>query len=155
MRHASTLATLVAVAMVGPAIIGTARSLETAVHERKEVAGLAVVFGAEPEPALTDEMQFLRWRITSLSDSAAYTGLQDATVTVTRAGQQYGPFTLRPVRREPGLYQTQHIFTASGEYQSVLKFRKGDDPTVHSVDFNFRIGDRATLEIPRRRPAEP
>ena len=27
-------------------------------HERKEVAGLNVLFGAEPEPALTGEMQF-------------------------------------------------------------------------------------------------
>ena len=29
-------------------------------HERKEVAGLMVLFGAEPEPALTEEVEFLR-----------------------------------------------------------------------------------------------
>ena len=31
-------------------------------HERKEVAGLMVLFGAEPESALTEEVEFLRWR---------------------------------------------------------------------------------------------
>ena len=31
-------------------------------HERKEVAGLEVVFGAEPEPAINGDKQFLRWR---------------------------------------------------------------------------------------------
>ena len=51
-------------------------------HERKEVAGLAVVFGAEPEPALTDEMQFLRWRVSSLSDEEPYTDFQDAEVVI-------------------------------------------------------------------------
>lgn len=155
MRRTSALSSLIALATVGPAIIRASASHDAVVHERKEVAGLAVVFGAEPEPAVTDEMQFLRWRISSLSESAAYTGLRDATVTITRDGQQYGPFTVRPVRREPGQYQTQHIFTAAGAYQLVLTFRKGDDPAVHSADFNFQIRDRASLEIPRRKPAGP
>ncbi|HEX9579630.1 MAG TPA: hypothetical protein VF970_00860 [Gemmatimonadales bacterium] len=152
MHHQSARTGLLALALVAPAILWTSASRPTAVHERKVVAGLAVVFGAEPEPALTDEMQFLRWRISSVADSTAYTQLEDATATVTRDGQQYGPFTVRPVRRDPGLYQTQHIFTGVGEYQSVLKFRKGQDPTVHSVDFTFQIRDRATLELPPRRP---
>ena len=68
-------------------------------HERKEVAGLAVVFGAEPEPALTEEMQFLRWRVSSLSDEEPYTDFQDAKVLVTRDGEEYGPFDVRGVRR--------------------------------------------------------
>ncbi len=38
-----------------------------------------------------------------------------------------------------------------GEYESVLSFRKGEDEKVHTVDFTFRIRDRATLEIPRRK----
>jgi len=120
-------------------------------HERKEVAGLAVVFGAEPEPALTDEMQFLRWRVSSLADEKPYEDFQDAKVTVKRNGQEYGPFNVRGVRRTPGQYQTQHIFTEAGDYESVLSFRKGEDQTVHTVDFSFQITDRASLEIPRRR----
>jgi len=117
-------------------------------HERKEVAGLAVVFGAEPEPALTEEMQFLRWRVSSLADEEPYADFQDAKVTVKHDGEDFGPFDVRAVRRTPGQYQTQHIFTAAGEYESVLSFRKGEEAQVHTVDFNFRIRDRATLEIP-------
>jgi len=120
-------------------------------HERKEVAGLAVVFGAEPEPALTDEMQFLRWRVSSLADQEPYTEFSDAEVRVTRNGEEYGPYSVRRVRGTPGQYQTRHIFTEAGEYLSVLSFKKGEEETVHTVDFNFTINDRSTLEIPGRR----
>lgn len=120
-------------------------------HERKEVAGLAVVFGAEPEPALTDEVQFLRWRVSTLSDQEPYTELTDARVTISKDGEEFGPFDLRSVRSTPGQYQTRHVFTEPGEYGSVLAFMKGDDDEVHTVDFNFSINARASLEIPRRR----
>jgi hypothetical protein len=39
--------------------------------------------------------------------------------------------------------------TTAGEYASVLSVRKGDEETVHTVDFNFNINDRSELEIPR------
>ncbi len=123
----------------------------TMFHETKEVAGLRVTFGAEPEPALTEEMQFLRWRIRSLADEEVYTDLQDAEAVIKRDGEEFGPFRVRGSRRNPGLYQTQHIFTVGGEYESVLSFRKGEDEKVHTVDFTFRIRERATLEIPRRK----
>ncbi len=142
---ASLFLTMTAGATVG-AVIAT-----DAVHERKEVAGMAVVFGAEPEPALTDEMQFLRWRISTLDTEEAYADLEDATVTVMFDGREFGPFDVRGSRREPGQYQSQHIFTAEGEYSSVLRFRKGEHPEVHEVDFDFNIGDRAALMIPGRR----
>ena len=73
--------------------------------------------------------------------------MTDASVTITRDGETFGPFDVRGVRATPGLYQTRHIFTAVGEYQSVLSFRKGEATEVHTVDFVFRIGDRAELEI--------
>ena len=120
-------------------------------HERKEVAGLAIVFGAEPEPAITDEMQFLRWPVSSLEDEEPYADFQDAEVTISRGGKELGAFVLRGSRREPGQYQTRHIFTEEGEYDTVLKFRKGEDDEVHTVDFAFRISDRSSLEIPPRR----
>ena len=123
----------------------------TIFHERKEVAGLAVVFGAEPEPALTEEMQFLRWRVSSLADQEPYTDLEDAEVTIKRNGAEFGPFGLRGVRGTPGQYQTQHLFTEAGEYESILSFRKGEEAQVHTVDFTFNIRDRATMQIPTRR----
>ncbi len=120
-------------------------------HERKEVAGLAIVFGAEPEPALHEEIQFLRWRVTTLADEQPYATLTDAQVRITLNGQEFGPYNLRAVRGTPGQYETRHIFTEPGEYGSMLSFKKGQEPTVHTVDFAFTISDRATVEIPGRR----
>ncbi len=138
--------------VVATAIVtGAAYSSDaTVAHERKEVAGLGVLFGAEPEPALTEEMQFLRWRVTSLSDREPYPDLEGAEVTIKRGGAEFGPFGVRGARGDPGLYQTQHIFTEAGEYESVLSFRKGEEEEVHTVAFTFTIRDRATLEIPGR-----
>ncbi len=150
-RHAKLPSALLMLA-AGAIVTAAAFPDSTAVfHERKEVAGLAVVFGAEPEPALTDEMQFLRWRVSSLADEEVYTDFQDAKVTIKRDGEEFGPFTVRHMRRNPGQYQTQHIFTAAGEYESVLSFRKGEEAEVHTVDFAFRIRDRQSLEIPGRK----
>ncbi len=150
-RHPKLVALLLPVA-VGAVVTAAATAGGTAVfHETKEVAGLAVTFGAEPEPALTEEMQFLRWRIRSLADEEAYTDLQGAEAIIKHDGEEFGPFRVRGSRRDPGLYQTRHIFTAEGEYESVLSFRKGEEEAVHTVDFAFRIRERATLEIPRRK----
>ncbi|MCH8133253.1 MAG: hypothetical protein IIA30_11940 [Myxococcales bacterium] len=152
MQRFSKLSGLFLLLAAGATVTAAAFPASTTMfHERKEVAGLAVVFGAEPEPALTDEMQFLRWRVSSLADDEPYTDFEDAKVTIKRDGEEFGPFTVRHMRRNPGQYQTQHIFTAAGEYESVLSFRKGEDKEVHTVDFSFRIRDRATLEIPARR----
>lgn len=115
-------------------------------HERKEVAGLEIVFGAEPEPALNGEKQFLRWRF--LKDKQPFGDIEDMTATVKRNGKSFGPFTGRMSPREPGIVATQHIFTSVGEYEATLTFKKKGDATVHTVTFPFKIGDRKTLEIP-------
>ena len=127
MQRYSKLPGLLLMLTAGAVVTAAAFPDNPIFHERKEVAGLAVVFGAEPEPALTDEMQFLRWRVSSLADEEPYTDFQDAKVTVTHDGEDFGPFDVRAVRRNPGQYQTQHIFTAAGEYASVLSFRKGEE----------------------------
>ncbi len=152
MQRHSKLVSLFLLVAVGAVVTAAAfPGSATMFHERKEVAGLAVVFGAEAGPAITEEMQSLRWRISSLADEEPYTDLQDAEAIIKRDGEEFGPFPVRGSRRNPGLYQTQHIFTAGGEYESVLSFRKGEEEKVHTVDFTFRIRDRATLEIPRRK----
>ncbi len=117
-----------------------------AAHERKEVAGLEVVFGAEPEPALNGEKQFLRWRF--LKDKQPFGDIEEMTATIKRNGKTFGPFTGRMSPREPGVVATQHIFTSVGEYESTLTFKKKGEPTVHTVTFAFKIGDRKQLEIP-------
>ena len=71
-------------------------------------------------------------------------------LTIEHNGEEFGPFGVRGARRNPGLYQTQHLFTKAGEYESVLSFRKGEENEVHTVAFTFNIRDRATLEIPDR-----
>jgi hypothetical protein len=117
-----------------------------AAHERKEVAGLEVVFGAEPEPAVNGEKQFLRWRF--LKDKQPFGDIEEMTATVKRNGKSFGPFTGRMTAREPGVVATQHIFTNAGEYEATLTFKKKGDATVHTITFPFKIGDRKTLEIP-------
>ena len=77
--------------------------------------------------------------------------MDDLLNLISVKGEKFGPFGLRGVRGTPGQYQTQHLFTEAGEYESVLSFRKGEEQEVHTVDFTFNIRDRATLEIPRRR----
>ena len=117
-----------------------------AAHELKEVAGLEVVFGAEPEPAVNGEKQFLRWRF--LKDKQPFGDIEEMTATVKRNGKSFGPFTGRMTAREPGVVATQHIFTNAGEYEATLTFKKKGDATVHTITFPFKIGDRKTLEIP-------
>lgn len=152
MRRRFTFAGLASMIAMGAIVIAAATPDGPFPHERKEVAGLAIVFGAEPEPALTGEMQFLRWRVSVLPDRAdAYTEMRGAEVKITHDGTEYGPFLLRPQRGDPGLYQTRHIFTAAGEYETLLTFRKGDVEETHSVDFNFNINPRSDVEIPPRR----
>ncbi len=132
-------------------VLAAAAAPEAPPHERKIVAGLQIVFGAEPEPAITDEVQLLVWRISDVASKEPFTELEDAQVTVTFEGETFGPFPLRPVRGEPGRYQTRHIFTEVGSYGTVLRFRKGEDSQEHTVDFEFRIRPRSDLELPGRR----
>ncbi len=149
-RHSKFVGLSLFVAVAAIVASAAFSSDRTMPHERKEVAGLGVLFGAEPEPALTEEMQFLRWRVTSLSDREPYRDLEDAEVTIKRDGAEFGPIGVRGARRDPGLYQTQHIFREAGEYEAVLSFRKGEEAEVHTVAFTFNIRDRATLEVPGR-----
>ncbi len=117
-------------------------------HETKEVAGLVVVFGAEPEPALTSEVEHLRWRFRSKDSEEPFGDLEALEAVVKHDGKEFGPFEVRMVRREPGLFQTTHIFTGPGQYEAALTFRKKGDPQGYAVDFTYRIRDRRDLEIP-------
>ena len=56
-------------------------------------------------------------------------------------------WSLRRVRRDPGLLQTRHIFTSAGEYEAGLIFKKQGSSEVHTIAFAFRIRDRRDIEI--------
>lgn len=133
--------------LLGVCVIGL-MALTVSAHETKEVAGLVVVFGAEPEPALNGQMQFLRWRFRSKETKEPFGNLEELSAMVKRSGKDYGPFTARTTAREPGVVATQHIFTAPGEYEAILSFKKKGDPQKHTIAFNFRIRDRKEFEIP-------
>ena len=151
MKAQHKLATVFALAAVGSILVAAvAPDSGLPFHERKEVAGLAIVFGAEPEPALTQEMQFLRWRVSSLESEEPYAELS-GEVMISFDGEEQGSFPVRRIRGTPGSYQTRHIFTEPGEYETVLTFKKGEAEEMHTVDFNFNINDRSSLELPRRR----
>lgn len=122
--------------------------LTLSAHETKEVAGLSVVFGAEPEPALTGEMQFLRWRFRSKETKEPYGDIEEMQAMVKKDGKDFGPFRGRMTAREPGVVATQHIFTSAGAYEATLTFKKKGDAQTHTVTFGFTINDRKTLEIP-------
>ena len=55
------------------------------------------------------EVEFLRWRVSSLADEQRYVDLADAQVTIALDGAEFGPFALRQSRRDPGLYETRHV----------------------------------------------
>lgn len=117
-------------------------------HERKEIAGLSLLFGAEPEPALTEEVEWLRWRFQALGTEQPFSDVEQAQATITRNGKQFGPFEARVVRGQAGLLQTMHIFGEAGEYEVVLAFKKKGASETHAVAFTYRIRDRAELRIP-------
>ena len=129
-------------------ILLIAGAIRLSAHETKEIAGLEVTFGAEPEPAITGQFQYLRWRFRSKATKENFTELEQLTATIKKDGKESGPFAARLIGRDPGLVQTQHIFTAPGEHEVVLSFKKKGDTQDYSIAFTFQIQDRKELEIP-------
>lgn len=139
MRSFSIVATLIAVL----AVAGVASS-----HERQEIAGMQVVFGGEPEPVLDGEICFLRWRFTDLESKEPVGDLEDLSATLSFDGKEFGPFEARGSRRNPGTYQTRHIFTKPGEGSVTLTFKKPGGDESHSLTLSFRVRPRKSIEIP-------
>ena len=117
-------------------------------HERKEIAGLSVVFGGSPEPMLDNEVILLEWRITDLKTEEGGANLQDVSVIVKIDGKEFGPFETQSAFRNAGTYRTRHIFTKSGEGEATLTFNKEGEDMVHTLTLTFRIGSRGDIEIP-------
>ena len=117
-------------------------------HEHQEIAGMQVVFGGEPEPVLDDEICYLRWRFTNLESKEPVGDLEDVSSTLSFEGNTFGPFEARGSRRNPGTYQTHHIFTKPGEGTATLSFKKPGSDETHTLTLPFRVRPRKSIEIP-------
>ena len=117
-------------------------------HERQEIDGMRVVFGGEPEPVLNGEFRYLRWRFADLKSEEPVADLEDLRATIRFDGKEFGPFDARGSRRDPGMYQTHHIFTKSGEGEVTLTFKRAGQDKTLEITFPFRVADRKTVEIP-------
>jgi len=118
-------------------------------HSSADVAGMSVLFGGEPEPMLNDERQNLRWRVTDAKSKEPITDLTELQAVVRFDGEEFGSFTARSSRREPGLYQTFHIFSKPGDGEVTLSFKREGSSKVHTVTFSFSVNSRKDYEIPR------
>ena len=58
-------------------------------HDRKEVAGMLVVFGGEPEPVLDGEICFLTWRFSDPETEEPVANLEAMTAKVQFEGEQF------------------------------------------------------------------
>ena len=99
--------------------------------------------------SLRFERQNLRWRITDAKTKEPITDLTELQAVVRFDGEELGSFTARGSRREPGLYQTFHIFSKPGDGEVTLSFKREGSSKVHTVTFSFSVNSRKDYEIPR------
>jgi hypothetical protein len=117
-------------------------------HERREIAGMQVVFGGEPEPVLDGEICFLRWRFSDSKTEEPVGTLESLSATIRFDGKEFGPFEARGSRRDPGTYQTQHIFRKPGEGEVTLSFKKAASDEGLTLSLPFTVHSRKSIEIP-------
>ena len=117
-------------------------------HERNVVGGMSILFGGEPEPMLNDERQFLRWRFTDVRTDEPVINLEELQATIKFDGSMSEPFTVRGSFRDPGMYQSNHIFTKAGAGEVTLSFKKEGDDKMLSITFPFKVDSRDKYEIP-------
>lgn len=118
-------------------------------HERAEVNGISVLFGGSPEPMVDAERQNLVWRFTDANTKEPITDLEALEAVITYDGKEFGAFTARGSRRDPGMYRTTHIFSIPGEGKVTLSFKREGSDEVYTITFSFRINSRKDYEIPR------
>ena len=109
---------------------------------------MQVVFGGEPEPILDGEICFLRWRFSDLKTEEPVATLEALSATIRFEGKEFGPFEARGSRRNPGTYQTQHIFTKPGAGEVTLSFKKAEGGEVLTLTSPFTVRSRTSIEIP-------
>ena len=116
-------------------------------HDRTVVSGMTIVFGGEPEPMLVDEREYLVWRFADATTKEPIADIEEAEALITFGGKEYGKFTARGSRRDPGSYKTSHIFTKPGELKAVLTFKRKGSDKLETVTFTYEVHARKELEI--------
>ena len=114
-----------------------------------EVNGISVLFGGSPEPMVDAERQNLVWRFTDANTKEPITDLEALEAVIAYDGKEFGAFTARGSRSDPGMYRTTHIFSIPGEGKVTLRFKREGSDEVHTITFSFRINSRKDYEIPR------
>ena len=84
----------------------------------------------------------------SLTATFGIEHLKDLSVTIQFDGKEFGPFNARGSRRNPGTYQTRHIFTTPGEGEVTLSFKKAASDEVLTLTLPFAVHSRKSIEIP-------
>jgi hypothetical protein len=123
-------------------------SMLAVAHESRDIGGMNMVFGGEPEPMFTGEKQFLRWRLTELKTDEPVSDLEDMQVTVKIDGKEYGPFEARESWQSAGTYQTMLIFTQAGDGTATLNYKGTEKVKSFSESFQFSVRARETISIP-------
>lgn len=118
-------------------------------HTSADINGMSVLFGGEPEPMLDAERQNLRWRFTDAETNEPIMDLEALEAVITFDGQEFGTFTARGSRRDPGMYQTFHIFSKPGAGKVTLRFKRNGSDEVHTVTFSFTVNSRQDYLIPQ------
>ena len=118
-------------------------------HDRTNVDDISVLFGGEPEPMVDAERQNLVWRFTDANTKEPITDLEALEAVITYDGKEFGAFTARGSRRDPGWYRTTHIFTMPGDGEVTLSFKREGNDKIYTVTFSFSVLSRKELEIPR------
>ena len=74
--------------------------------------------------------------------------LEDVSSLIEFDGKEYGPFYARGSRRNPGTYQTRHIFTTPGDGDVTLSFKKAGSDEVLTLTLPCAVQPRKSIEIP-------
>ncbi|HNP34393.1 MAG TPA: hypothetical protein PKK10_00960 [Woeseiaceae bacterium] len=117
-------------------------------HERSEANGIRILFGGEPEPMLAGEREYLRWRFTDATSNKPVVGLSNMFVSISFSGKTFGPFEVRPSPTEPGIYQSNHIFTLPGIVKATLTYSMPDREGEQRLESSFEVHAREQFEIP-------
>ena len=122
-------------------------------HETKytDDGKYAVLFGASPEPLLTEEVHKLEMQITLKENGSLFSGIKDAQAVLVKKGQELKTFAMPESAvwsKGEGWYESEvFIPTLNGEYNANVTF--SFDGKKYSLQFSEYVNNRAAIQIPK------